>query len=202
MPMTSGEPMTSRTGTGSPDVIGIEEMEHLTTLQAVAAKVNADAATAGQTGINYEAYLFEGNDPGGIDSGFLVNVANIEVLSVTQVGLATTYVVPDTGATASSNSLSAGGAARQLTHSGISGLPRHRDSANHMRSLSGADGLNSEGLRIRTKRRKAGRDSAQLASRLARPRIRARRIISVGDYNAFEIQLRIRRFDWHDQRHG
>ena len=42
-------------------------MENLSTLQAVADKVNNDAIAAGQPNPNYQAYLFEGNDPGGID---------------------------------------------------------------------------------------------------------------------------------------
>ncbi len=49
-----------------PDVIGVEEMENLTTLQAVATKVNNDEVAAAQPNPNYVAYLVEGNDVGGI----------------------------------------------------------------------------------------------------------------------------------------
>ena len=42
-------------------------MENLTTLQAVATKVNNDSVTAGDPDPNYTAYLVEGNDIGGID---------------------------------------------------------------------------------------------------------------------------------------
>src|SRR5262249_60217495 len=59
---------------GSPDIIGVEEMEHQSTLQLVATQVNNDAAAAGQT-VNYQAYLEEGNDIGGIDSGVPGNAA-------------------------------------------------------------------------------------------------------------------------------
>jgi len=52
----------------SPDVIGIEEMENLTTLQAVASKVNSDSGGV----VTYSAFLVEGNDVGGIDVAFLV----------------------------------------------------------------------------------------------------------------------------------
>src|SRR6185295_5278049 len=37
-----------------PDILGVEEMENITTLQAVAAKVNNDALTAGDPNPNYQ----------------------------------------------------------------------------------------------------------------------------------------------------
>ena len=70
----------------TPDIIGVEEMENLTTLQAVAAKVNADAVAAGEPNPNYQAYLVEGNDIGGIDVGFLVKSSRVTVVDVTQFG--------------------------------------------------------------------------------------------------------------------
>ena len=65
----------------TPDIIGVEEMEHLSTLQAVADKVNADAIAAGQPNPNYQAFLVEGNDIGGIDVGLLVK-GTINVIAV------------------------------------------------------------------------------------------------------------------------
>ena len=56
----------------TPDILGVVEMENLTTLQALAAKISADAIAAGQPDPTYQAYLVEGNDIGGIDVGFLV----------------------------------------------------------------------------------------------------------------------------------
>src|SRR5262249_25036905 len=41
----------------TPDIIGVEEMEHLTTLQALASKISADAIAAGQPDPNYQAFL-------------------------------------------------------------------------------------------------------------------------------------------------
>jgi uncharacterized protein len=63
----------------SPDIIGVEEVENLTTLRAL-------AAAAG----DYRAYLEEGNDIGGIDVGFLVK-STMQVLGVQQIGKATTF---------------------------------------------------------------------------------------------------------------
>src|SRR5205085_797784 len=72
-----------------PDVIGVEEMEKLSTLQSVAAKVNSDAQTIdGLPNPNYVAYLVEGSDIGGIDVGFLVKESRITTVDVTQIELA------------------------------------------------------------------------------------------------------------------
>ena len=81
----------------TPDIIGVEEMENLTTLQALAAKVNGDAVAALAPNPNYSAFLFEGNDIGGIDVGFLVKSTKVNVVDVTQYGLNTTYIDPGTG---------------------------------------------------------------------------------------------------------
>jgi hypothetical protein len=77
-----------------PDVIGVEEMENLTTLQAVAGKVNTDAVAAGDPNPNYQAFLVEGNDIGGIDVGFLVKTPRISTIDVTQFGLTNMYANP------------------------------------------------------------------------------------------------------------
>jgi len=62
-------------------------MENLTTLQALAAKISADAVAASQPDPMYVAYLVEGNDIGQIDSGFLVR-DTVAVDAVTQLGAA------------------------------------------------------------------------------------------------------------------
>jgi len=55
------------------NVIGVEEMENLTTLQAVANQIIPDAVRSTPYRIqNYVAYLSEGTDVGGLDVGFLV----------------------------------------------------------------------------------------------------------------------------------
>ncbi|MDQ6759445.1 MAG: lamin tail domain-containing protein, partial [Acidobacteriota bacterium] len=84
----------------SPDILGVEEQENLGTLQAVAAKVNSDAASAGEPNPNYQAYLIEGNDIGGIDVGFLVKTPRVNVIDVVQYGKNTTYIDPSTNSAA------------------------------------------------------------------------------------------------------
>lgn len=68
-----------------PDVLGIIEVENLKALQKVAAKINADAVAANQPDPKYVAYLEEGNDVRGIDSGFLVKSTKIKVVEIKQL---------------------------------------------------------------------------------------------------------------------
>lgn len=75
-----------RTYMQTPDVVGIIEVENLAVLKKLADRINKDAEAAGKPNPNYEAYLAEGNDIGGIDSGFLVKRARVEVLETKQFG--------------------------------------------------------------------------------------------------------------------
>jgi predicted extracellular nuclease len=166
----------------SPDILGVEEIENLTTLQALATKVNNDAVAASQPNPNYQAYLVEGNDIGGIDVGFLVKSSRVAVIDVTQFGKATTYVEPG-GATALLNDRPPLVLRATIPRPG-GGVQPVTVIVNHLRSLSGIDG--TDGLRIRAKRRAQAEYLANLiqARQLADP---TENIISVGDYNAFQI---------------
>ncbi len=168
----------------TPDVIGVEEMENLTTLQAVATKVNNDAVAAGDPNPNYQAFLSEGNDIGGIDVGFLVKTARISVIDVTQFGLSTTYIDPTTGSPALLNDRPP--LVMRATAPAPNGPYAFTVIVNHLRSLSGADTADANGNRIRVKRRAQAEYLANLiqARQVADP---SERIISVGDYNAFQF---------------
>src|SRR5258706_2876255 len=164
----------------SPDILGIEEMENLTTLQAVANKVNTDAGTPG----DYQAYLVEGNDIGGIDVGFLVKSSRVSVIDVTQFGLTTTYINPNNGMPELLNDRPP--LVLRATVANPMGSPFAITAiVNHLRSLSGVDDP-ADGNRVRTKRRAQAEYLANLiqARQVADPH---ERIISVGDYNAFQL---------------
>ena len=169
----------------TPDVIGVTELENLTTLQAVATQVNNDAVTAGQPNPNYQAYLVEGNDVGGIDVGFLVKSSRVSVIDVTQFGLTTTYINPNNGQPELLNDrpplVLRATAPRPFT-----GIPvAFTVIVNHMRSLSSINDP-VDGNRVRTKRRAQAEYLANLiqARQVADPN---ERIITVGDYNAFQF---------------
>ncbi len=63
---------------GSPDVIGVQEVDRLSTLQDLAARIHTDG------GPIYDAALLEGDDPGDIDVGFLTRQGRIAAVTVQQ----------------------------------------------------------------------------------------------------------------------
>ncbi len=69
----------------SPDVLGVIEVESLTVLKKLADKINADTVAEGKPNPNYQAYLEEGNDIRGIDSGFLVKSSKVKVVETKQL---------------------------------------------------------------------------------------------------------------------
>ncbi|HEY3159321.1 MAG TPA: Ig-like domain repeat protein, partial [Vicinamibacterales bacterium] len=168
----------------SPDIIGVEEVENLSTLQAVAAKVNNDATAAGEPNPAYVAYLEEGNDIGGIDSGFLVKTSRVDVVDVTQEGLITDFDFPGIMTTRLNDRPPL--ILRALVHqnAGDAGLPI-TVIVNHLRSLSGINDA-ADGPRVRAKRRA----QAEFLANLIQQRQSSNpgeRIASVGDYNAFQF---------------
>ena len=168
----------------TPDIIGVEEMENLTTLQSLADKVNADAVAASQPNPLYQPYLVEGNDIGGIDVGFLVKSARVGVIDVTQFGKTTTYINPNNGQPELLNDRPP--LVLRATVQPASG-PAFLITVivNHLRSLSGVDDP-VDGNRVRTKRRAQAEYLANLiqARQVSDP---TERIVSLGDYNAFEF---------------
>lgn len=69
-----------------PDVVGIVEAENIAALQRLADRINKDAVAAGKPDPKYEAYLIDGNDGRGIDSGFLVKSSRVKKIEVRQFG--------------------------------------------------------------------------------------------------------------------
>jgi predicted extracellular nuclease len=170
-----------RTVLNTPDVIGVEEMENLSTLQALADKVNGDAVAAGQPSPNYQAFLVEGNDVGGIDVGLLVK-GSINVISVEQVGKDTTFVQPD-GTTALLNDRP------PLVLMATASQPNSDTSlpftmvVNHLRSLLSIDDP-VDGPRVRAKR---AAQAEFLANLLQSHQAAGENVVSVCDCNAFEF---------------
>ena len=175
-----------------PDVIGVEEMENLTTLQAVATQINNDAVNLDALpNPNYTAYLVEGNDIGGIDVGFLVKQSRISVVDVTQFGKTTTFTNPDLSTSLLNDRPPL--ILRATCPRPLGGVLPFTVIVNHLRSLSGIDdptagsnGWATEGDRVRHKRQAQAEYLANL--------IQARQagdptelIVTVGDMNAFAV---------------
>jgi len=172
-----------RLNLGAPDIIGLEEIENLNVLRLLATKLNSDAAGA----YTYTAFLFEGNDPGGIDVAFLLK-NTVSPVSLTQLGLATTYTNPCTSAQDILNDRPPVVLRASVTKAG-----RTIDLAvivNHLRSLNGvnvdAGGGCTGGQRVRAKRAA----QAEFLANFIQSEITANpsvKLISVGDMNAFDV---------------
>jgi predicted extracellular nuclease len=168
-----------------PDIIGVEEIENLATLQAVAAQVNTDALAAGQPAPNYQAYLFPGNDIGGINVGFLAKAPKVNVIDVVQIGKTDTYIDPATGQPAILNDRPPVVLRATVTRSGSDQSLPFTVIVNHLRSLSSIDDP-TDGPRVRAKREAQAEFLANYiqSRQTANP---AESIVSIGDYNAYQF---------------
>ncbi len=183
---------------GAPDILGVVEVENLATLQALADRISSDAIAAAQPDPQYDAYLVEGNDIGGIDVGFLVKSApvagatpRVEVVEVQQELDGTLFVNPDSSTAVLHDRPplrlaaivhAAGGASWPVTV-----IVNHLRALNDVGSIAaGANGWPTLGDRVRAKRLAQAQDVANLlqARQTADP---TEAIVMVGDYNAFEV---------------
>ncbi|MGO1072161.1 Calx-beta domain-containing protein [Lysobacter sp. CA199] len=174
-----------------PDILGLIEVENLGALQDIAARVNADEVAAGRPDPKYVAYLLEGNDIGGIDVGYLIKTsaladgkAQVEVVSVTQVGKDATWTQPD-GFSGTLNDrpplmLQA------VVHNGEGRDFPITVILVHQRSLIDSELDDAGGDRVRKKRQAQAEYLAKFIQdrQVANP---AERIVTLGDFNAFEF---------------
>lgn len=167
----------------APDILGVEEAENLSVLQTLAARLNADTVTAGGPDPGYQAYLAEGNDPGGIDVGFLVKSTRVAVVDVVQEGKDTTYINPANGQPALLNDRPP--LVLRATVSTPNGTAPVTVIGNHLRSLTSLNDP-TDGPRVRAKRRAQAEYLANLvqARQVADPQ---ERLIVMGDFNAFQF---------------
>jgi predicted extracellular nuclease len=168
-----------------PDIVGVEEMENLATLQALATKINQDAVAANQPNPNYQAFLDEGNDIGGIDVGLLVKTPKVTVISVDQVGKDTTYTPPGSSDTALLNDRPPIVLKATVKRDGSDVALPVTVIVNHLRSLTDIDDP-ADGARVRAKREGQAEFLANYIQSLqaADPNVN---IVSVGDYNAYQF---------------
>jgi hypothetical protein len=175
-----------RSALNLPDILGVQEMENLATLQDLAARINLDALAATGSSPEYVAYLAEGNDPGGIDVGFLVKTAGgrVTVASVEQVGLDATFIDPSDGSEDLLNDRPPL-VLRATVQGPATSYPAPVTVINnHLRSLNGADEDSPTGVRVRAKRKaQAEYLAAYIQGRQLNDPNEA--IVSIGDYNAF-----------------
>lgn len=158
---------------GSPNVLAVQEVDDLATLNALAAQILSDDAT-----VSYTAQLVEGNDVGGIDVGYLLD-STIGNVVVTQLGAAETLTLDGS-----------------LLHDRPPLLLEADYTGNgmdfpfaalvvHNRSLSNIDDP-TDGNRVRQKRLEQANSIAQMAQdfQTNNPTVP---LVVLGDFNAFEF---------------
>ncbi len=174
-----------RTVLGSPDVIGLQEVDRLTTLQDLAARITTDG------GPTYSSFLIEGNDPGDIDVGFMVRNDRVSVSPTDVVQF-------------HKNDMWADPNGSDILHDRPPLLMRAMFNApggsypfavmnNHTKARTTVDNNNPAAERDRAKRFLQARDIANLTQefqtatgRFAGQGTNTVPLILVGDYNAFE----------------
>ncbi len=158
---------------GSPDVVAVEEAEKLGVLEDL-----ADVIAADDPAVQYTAFLVEGNDVGGIDTGYLVR-DTVNVLAVTQLQAGEIFSVD--------GSLLHDRPPLQLDaeYVGHGGAFPFTVIALHQRSLSGIEDP-VDGPRVRQKRLEQAQSVAQIVQDLQTgdPGIH---LLVIGDLNAFEF---------------
>ena len=174
-----------RTYMQTPDVVAVVEVENLAVLKKLAERLNKDSEAAGKPNPKYEAYLAEGNDPGGIDSGFLVKRARVEVLETKQFGKEDKFENP-----VSKNDVFLNDRPPFLLRAAITDAKTNQPFeftviVNHLKSLRGYnDEKDAPFVRMKKKLQ------AEFLAKYVGERLKANpneRIALVGDFNAFQF---------------
>ena len=161
----------------SPDILAVQEVSTLATLQALADQISAD-----NPAVVYTPFLEEGNDVGGIDVGFLVR-DSIQVDAVTQLGKNETFIDPTDGSEDILHDrpplLLEGRCVRGRVDFPIKVMTIHN------RSLAGIDDPD-DGSRVRQQRFEQANSIAQKVQDL-QDADSGVRLVVIGDYNAFQF---------------
>lgn len=164
----------------TPDVIAVQEVEKLSILTALANQLQTDG------GVVYDAYLVEGNDPGGIDVGYLVQPSRVQNVSVVALQATETWNDPSSGVTELHDHpplLLSG----EFTGVANQALP-FMVINNHTKSRSGVDTSNADGERNRAKRFLQAKSIATLVQAIQTDELTAQiPLIVVGDHNAYQF---------------
>ncbi|CAN5870329.1 hypothetical protein BH24ACI1_BH24ACI1_28040 [soil metagenome] len=170
----------------TPDVVGVIEAENLAVLKKLADRINADAVAANQPNPKYEAYLIDGNDGRGIDSGFLVKSARVKVIEVKQLGKEDKFKNPNTKEEDNLNDRPPLMLRASIDDAKIGKPFEFTAIVNHLKSFLGVDDPKDGGARVRLKRRL----QAEFLAKTVQERQTANpqeRIILLGDFNAYQF---------------
>ncbi len=169
-----------------PDVIGVIEVENLAALKRLAHKINDDAAASGKPNPKYEAYLVEGNDGRGIDSGFLVKSVRVKVIEVKQFGKDDKFTNPKTNDEDTLNDRPPLMLRASIEDAKTNKPFEFTVVVNHLKSFLGVDDPKDGGARVRLKRKL----QAEFLAKVVQERQKANadeRLILLGDFNAYQF---------------
>ena len=176
----------------SPDVLGLQEVDEVTTLEELARQIAADG------GPNYQSFLVEGNDPGGIDVGFMINSSRISNASVEQFYKTKNWYDPVVTCTLPAVYPCEGLHDRpplllRATFNGPNGPYAFAVLNNHTKSIGNVDLDTVAGNRDRAKRFQQAKDVGTLVQQFQTSAgpfngmgTAGIPLVLVGDYNAFE----------------
>ncbi|MBK7044109.1 MAG: lamin tail domain-containing protein [Rhodanobacteraceae bacterium] len=178
----------------APDVLGLQEVDELTTLQALAAQIAADG------GPPYQSFLVEGNDPGGIDVGFMIRTDRVSGASVEQFYQTKNWYdplvtcnPPTTDPYPCENLHDRPPLLLRATFNGTNGPYPFAVINNHTKAIGNVDETGAAAERDRSKRFQQAKDVATLAQQFQTSAgpfdglgTAGVPLILVGDYNAFE----------------
>ncbi len=166
-----------------PDIVGVQEVDGLAALTALAQAIDADAAANGQTAPQYQAQLLEGSDLTGLDVGVLVKTAGGRVVAMPaeQVGADRTFVDSADG-----TEYPLYERAPLMVRATVTGpateLPQEVTViVTHLRSLAGSDLNDATGALVREHRNA----QAEFLANYIDARQDGEAIVALGDYNAF-----------------
>jgi hypothetical protein len=168
-----------------PDIFAVIEAENLNVLKKLAERINADAVAAGKPNPNYEACLVDGNDPRGIDVGFLVKRSRVTSVSAKQFGKDERFRNPVTGNEDILNDRPPLAIEATITNTKTGQPFAFTLVANHLKSLRGVDDP-KDGPAVRMKKKL----QAEFLAKWVNERQKANpneRILLVGDFNAFQF---------------
>jgi predicted extracellular nuclease len=183
-----------------PDIIGLEEVEgkrnsggavdpHV--IDAIVAKVNSDAASAGQGNPNYTWCTGITNDPGAINVAVIYKQGKVQMTECSQYGVATQYNEPDGGSNFLNDRPPVTLKANVIAPGSDSPLSV-RLVVNHLRSLNGIDEPGAgNGDQVRTKRNLEAKYLANLINGTSVDQSTnwntADNLVVVGDFNAYHV---------------
>jgi hypothetical protein len=174
-----------RTVLRAPDVIGVIEIANVASLDALAARINADAIAVGEEDPAYEARLIPASPTASQNVGLLVKTSRVRVDGLVQALAGEPFTNPVTGTIETLHDrpplvllatvLGEGGRGGSIVVV-----------VNHLRSFVDIELVAGEGVRVRAKRKAQAESIAALLQQLQRDHPNTP-IVSVGDYNAFEF---------------